>query len=502
MNAHCVGWKTVSWRQAAVFFSVAMAAGAVFSDEIPTNITCDNALSIEADTVISGDNANALSSPFYGYSYLYPLWYRFTVPQSLYYHFEGTCQDPNNTLLFFISMDCGDPIQNMHRSFDIYLESGVDYTLAVGPTSSQLFSSVRDAFTFSYTLVTPPENDHCAGATPYLLEDGNIELNSRGATWDGAAAVCGAGWDVWCSFTPQETDVYRIAVKNWNSLSPIFLVLYDACGGAVVEDKCYSPTQESPEVPWIRDIRIERLLEAGQTYAIAVAGVEEMTGTCQFSIVAAPEGDNCGGAASFTIPGSVTGSTYGADPYYYYYGRFSPDVWYTVTPDVTGTYDFSLEAETGYSYSDFEMAIYTDCRRTANISSNFQYDDEKILSAPLEAGITYYLEVGDDEGLFTINATLAEVNPLAPPNDDCADAAPVSLDAPVTGTNANANDSLGMEYGCTREVWYSFQPAISGQYRASVTDTVGTTAFIGVFVECGGKALAYGENAEIGRAHV
>jgi HYR domain-containing protein/Calx-beta domain-containing protein len=220
-------------------------------------------------------------------------------------------------------------------------------------------------------------------------------------------------------------------------------------------------------------------------------------------------GDTC--ATAEVIPGAgpfpyltsvtpdITGATTTGDPPLpSCQSSVSRSIWYTFTPTTTAAYTLSLcaDAPTGTTVDDTVMAVYTSsggCAGPFTQVSGACDDDscvtealQSVLTTTLNSGTTYYIVVWEfgttppTTGNTAVQMRVTQM--LAPSNDTCATAIPLTLNQPVSGsTAAGTNDYQLSGSACFvgvgqtastapgLDVAYSFTPSVSGQYSFRVT---------------------------------
>lgn len=216
-----------------------------------------------------------------------------------------------------------------------------------------------------------------------------------------------------------------------------------------------------------------------------------LLGAFSYSAMAqAPENDSCQHALAVTAGDTVAFSTIGAT----WEGPFHPDnpcpsnnndtiyadIWYVWTAQwdgqaiwsMCGTADFDTRIavyQPGLSCPfgpDDLLACNEDGPGCAGFTSEVVWD--------VEAGQTYYLRLGGfagemGTGTFTIQPY---VPPAGPPNNDCADAAVITLGQGITFDNLDAttdgpehpdNPCFGFGDNTVQaDIWYSFTPDFTG----------------------------------------
>lgn len=188
---------------------------------------------------------------------------------------------------------------------------------------------------------------------------------------------------------------------------------------------------------------------------------------------------------------------------------FSRSIWYTFTPAVTGFYNFSScsDAPTETTVGDNVMGIYTSLNvankcagpfvQVPDSDSSIGCSDESCgpsfhhaaITTQLNANTTYFIlvwEYGTTTPTAGNSSSQLRVDKALPPvNDTCATATPVTLNIPISGTNAttiraNNNYELPARANCFiglgqrastasgRDVVYSFTAPETANYSIKV----------------------------------
>lgn len=174
---------------------------------------------------------------------------------------------------------------------------------------------------------------------------------------------------------------------------------------------------------------------------------------------------------------TLTATTAADDPSCFGNGA---SVWYAFTP----AEDMRIEADTYYSYYDTTLSVYTGERGSlTQIACNDDVAGSYYYSAvafDATAGETYYFMVAA-YGSGTGGSAYLNVYhvPWPPPNDDIADATPITVpfsgEIDTTGATASPDDPVCI--GSYDTVWYVFTAPESGYLHATVTDNAFSTAF-------------------------
>jgi hypothetical protein len=183
--------------------------------------------------------------------------------------------------------------------------------------------------------------------------------------------------------------------------------------------------------------------------------------------IPAPTNDNCAGATPIGF-GTYTGTTLGAtqDGTSACAGNSTADVWYSFTPNCSGTlildtcgstYDTIISVHTGCpGSSGNQLGCNDDAGTDGGCSGTYQ----SYLAVPVVGGINYRVRVGGyggAAGTFTLNVGFGP-----PANDDCSGAIAVSAGTTVggqtCGATADGAASCGLSQG-SPDVWYSYTPS-------------------------------------------
>lgn len=150
----------------------------------------------------------------------------------------------------------------------------------------------------------------------------------------------------------------------------------------------------------------------------------------------------------------------------------SPDVFYSLTPTCTGTYEISTEG----SQFDTVLSVHAGCPASignavdCNDDINGSLNRASRVTVALTANITYKVRVSGFAGASG-NYRLSINSLIAPPsNDNCATPAPLALGNNSVSTCGSTNEA-GTYFACTmglRDTWYSFTPATSGMMTAQI----------------------------------
>ncbi|HKQ96524.1 MAG TPA: hypothetical protein VJV75_01485, partial [Candidatus Polarisedimenticolia bacterium] len=378
-----------------------------------------------------------------------------------------------------------------------------------------------------------PTNDTCdggevlPGAGPFPAFSSVVDLTDATTTGDPPAPACqpDVTRSVWYRFTPAVTGAYDIAVctdaGTATTLEDTVVAIYASTGacagltslpGGCDDDSCGAAGLQSrlAGVP----------LAAGVTYHVVVWSFGAVAppageGDVQLRVDFAPGGmppdnDRCEGAETIPAAGpfpwlsgvipDISAATLLGDPSPpSCQPNVSRSVWYRFTPATPGRYNFSVCADgpTGTTVDDTVLAVYAsngDCSGFDEMPGGCDDDScagepaqSVSVGVPLLAGVVYDVVVwkyGSAPPAAGDTALQLRVDRVAgPSNDTCAGAAPLLLDAPVSGTTALALDDTRLPAASTcfqgvgqtpsqaagRDVAYRFTAPEGGSYSFRVS---------------------------------
>lgn len=208
--------------------------------------------------------------------------------------------------------------------------------------------------------------------------------------------------------------------------------------------------------------------------------------------------DDCVNAIPIALGETVTGSTTDANASAASscIDAGSRDVWYSFTPDADGAYRISL---CGSSY-DTMLQVRNGCSGATLACADDSCGLQTEVCVTLTTGNAYVIRVagyGNSAGDYQLTVTdgctggEGEGEGEVQPNDECANAIAVPLNTPIVGTTVGATASGGASCiaSYSKDVWYRFTPATSGEYTVSLCDSDFDTQ-LEVLNACGGIALA------------
>ena len=278
--------------------------------------------------------------------------------------------------------------------------AGQTYYLQLGGAS--FFPGTAHAGSFVLKVFTGhlPENDNFAAALPLTLPASVSGDNLLASKEDGEPVPsCGdMGHTVWYEFTPAINGVLDASAQS-TTFQPYLALYMLAEGTGTPFERLNSAAGCTQDEKWLLNVDVQ----AGQKYYLQVGSQGDMAGgdfVLQVSVYPHPPNDNFTDAKPLNLPGSNTGTTLGAttesDESFTWTqcGYVNYTVWYQFVPQVTGELFLGGEAEF-QPWVTLYQGTYLETLNglTAyNISS-----PEPIQSFGIvEAGQTYYLQVGTD----------------------------------------------------------------------------------------------------------
>ena len=233
-----------------------------------------------------------------------------------------------------------------------------------------LFVTVMPAKADTFNTVTPGTSQKAA---TLLADDGK----------DNVATVAGETTD-WYSFTVPAgvSRYYTVYGKNNSVKNYVKFTIIDASGSNVDEESCWNDS----------DFTYNFKAAAGSVYYISANNNDkDVTGSYKLNISWKEDavGDDLKSAQAIQPGNTVTGSIDGCDD----------KDFYTFTPTVSGWYQFYVKNLNLMQYIKFNLLSDLQEKQTDELSQWNNYNARKAVQ--LNAGATYYVSVGIDEGHST-----------------------------------------------------------------------------------------------------
>jgi hypothetical protein len=367
--------------------------------------------------------------------------------------------------------------------------SGGSASLAYTPPSTGnvlvRLSGVRGSFgDFTITAYAPRANDLCSAPTPIILGTPATGSTSPALTTDTSVACGASSFDVWHTFIAPQSGLYSFSTCTGTDFDTV-LSIHSAC-----------PSSPSSTVLACNDnacssgSSVSLSLTGGTVIWIRIAGKNGAFGNYTLSSsILTPANDLCSAATTLLegvpLAGNSAGATgtdissCGTDD--------SKDVWFSFVPAVTSDYEF----HTCGSSIDTVLSLYASCAGAELACSDNAPTfcgpgasaTGSTITASLSAGVAYKLRLAGSnagEGAYQL-----AVSRLAPANDQCVSATPLSLGVTVSSTLTGA--TISGASACSRpaapDVWFSFTPAITRHYRVQTCGSIASTV-VSIHASC------------------
>lgn len=341
-------------------------------------------------------------------------------------------------------------------------------------------------------LAAPPSNDGCENAVD--LTPGEPTTVSSAEATDSGVTRCAStdDKDVWFYFRTNTTRNFDVSLcgSSFNTTLGVF----EGCGGPMIACNDQGGACINPDSSELTEV----LLTQNVDYFFRVAGVGSTTGSITVVItpsqLASPSNDECANAISLSEGVTATGNNFDATdsgaPRCE--GSDHNDVWFHYQPAADQLATISL------CDSDFDttLSLFDACGGN-EIACNDQNgtcpsNQSSLDCVPLTGGQDYYLRVAGyhgQEGNISILVDTAAC--VVPVNDDCANALPLTVGVPATGSTLAA--SVSAPAGCSvndiYDVWYSYTPATDSLMDISLCGSSFDTT-LNVYAGCAGLQIA------------
>ena len=458
--------------------------------DAPINDELIDAIEVYEDVPYDGDTTGATgetsSDCAQGYDF-YDVWHTFTVPATTDYSISLCNSLFDTTLSVYdvndLEVGCNDDSCGAQSKLDMTLTGGHTYSIRIAG-----FDGDTGPYTLNVTRnLGPPVNDECSSAVELFL-DNPYYGTSIGATGT-QTSDCSLNdtLDVWHSFTAIQTGYHTVSLCG--SDFDTTLAVYDGCAGSSIacnDNMCDTQSEVTP------------YLTSGQTYSIRIAGKGEKTGDYVIVVserLSQPSNDDCTSAIEVFEDIAHNGSTIGAlgdtgSSCGYYFDFY--DVWHTFTPTASKDYLLSLCG------SDFDtiLSLYDTCDSNDITCNDDSCDKQSEMVVSLVASQTYYLRVSGYDGDMGDYSLYISESLSVPVNDDCANAIPLDLDIPYSGTTEAATGDGASLCGDddNLDVWFSYSPDESKSYEISLCQSQFDTT-LAVYDSCEGTELACNDDS-------
>lgn len=471
----------------------ALAVVAICTNAARAQFTCQTPASITVGGVYSGSNA---ASPGDGLTGLCvptgnAIWHSF-VPDVSGVHTISTCGSAINAVATLYA-DCGQaPIACDDDT------CGDDAVLVVNLTAGQQYllrvasSGATAGGAYSVLISQPPQSpitgDLCGTGTFLTINSTQTFMNAPTTGTDTSACGTADTSDVFFAFNADTPGTYRVQVCT-QAFQPV-LSVQSACFSAT-STQCDIGTQATPcSGGGSASLSITPATVPSQVL-LRVAGVRGSFGPFAVTLYAPSGNDACASARTLVVGTPQVGRTspiIGTDTTVNC-AASSLDVWYTLSPPVTGSYTISTCTAANF---DTVLSVHTACPGQPGSGliacSDNACGTASSVTLTLAAGTPYRIRVAGKGaapngqwGDFTI---LAVQN--APSNDLCGAATTIIEGSVVTGTTAGATGSdltPGCSDGDTKDLWYVFTPQVSGTYLVHTCGSPTATS-VSVFDSC------------------
>jgi len=395
---------------------------------IPPNDECSGSIALTQGVTEFGDNTNANTSTvvntctFGGAPSTGDVFHSFT-PATTDSYIVSTCGSALDTVLavftscpgdqFVDMVGCNDDFCGLQSQVTVAMTAGVTYTIRVAGWngSSGTFVVLVD--------IAPPPAD-CAACPPGGINENEPDCGLLGDFVNGGCnsippvftsiavgqTACGTG-----AFdgATRDTDWYEFTLASDTQVTWTVTAEFDVligfinapCPATAFIDGTVATTTE----PCITIASSTACLPAGTYYAFVAPQFTEQfgcTGGAGTRYVAAlsgvpctptqpPANDNCVNATVVSAPSSTPGTTIAATGSDAACLGVAPDVFYSLTAPVSGSYNF----DTCGSAYDTSLAVYTDCTFATQLACNDDFCGlQSGFTLSLTSGTTYIIRVG------------------------------------------------------------------------------------------------------------
>ncbi len=240
-------------------------------------------------------------------------------------------------------------------------------------------------------------------------------------------------------------------------------------------------------------MRIGRLL----SLSVVLAGLTPV------SAIAGPANQTCESATVLKFPSAIVDTTNGTQGATSVSGCGQGDdaaAWFRFVAPEEGRYTFATRA-TPHGLSDTTLALYKSCQARSFVCIDDTFDSLMASTyVDLNAGAETWIRVAG-WGAVTGEFQLVVNHPpdlARPPNDECANAIPLTMGVPVQTTTlfSTGTDSSSCGSEDSSDIWYTFTAPRADDFEFFITQNLISATLLSVQTSCGSGELACG----LGRA--
>jgi len=400
-----------------------------------------------------------------------------------------------------IILACNDDSCGVQTQLSFVVVAGSAYLIQLG-----IFPGATPGLA-TWTLTgpaTPVGTDACAGSTMISGDSGTVAISTVGAgntPADVAAGACGASAsspDIWYTYVASNCGVSTFSfcpAELGSATYDTVLEAYTDClsnGGARIicnDDSC--GLMSSISFP----------TAAGVSYKIRVSGFGGDSGQGTMGWRLLPSAflngtDGCASGTAITGSGSLfTGNIFtfnapGDLPAGSCFAA-SSDRWFTYTAAATGNATFSFcGADRGCASYDSVLAAYSGCGGTQIVCNDDSCGLSSSIVVPVRVGSSYKIRLAGFSNQ-TGTGVLGWTAPLAPSNNNCASATPVSTGTFSFTTIGATNDFAGTcGFSATSpDVWFSYTASCTGIATVSTCGLAPFDTVLAAMNACGGPEI-------------
>ncbi|MGB0171068.1 MAG: HYR domain-containing protein [Flavobacteriales bacterium] len=333
-------------------------------------------------------------------------------------------------------------------------------------------------------------NDDCANAT--AVGEGTFAFDNTGASTDGPTdGDANMALDVWFLYTPSADGTATIhTCGSPGSNDDTVIIVYDgsSCpsagdtGLASDDDGCASPNFNST---------LDLEVSASNTYLIQLGGWNGVQGDGELYIEleagptgpTGPANDDCANATAvgegthaFDNTGASTDGPTDAD------GNMADDVWFLYTPSGDGMATIHTCGSPG-TLDDTVIILYDGASCPSAGDTGLASDDDGCTSPNFNSTLdfevstsnTYLIQLGGWNGAQGNGELYIELAPIAPDNDECANATAVGEGTfAFDNTGANTDGPTDGDGNMANDVWFLYTPTADGTATIHTCGSPGT----------------------------